>query len=88
MVSGIRESIRLGEADFGITQNYPGPTNKDTMKNLKLRALVKDAMFYRFIMVKSNGWIEPLDNSIRLGKVPSEVVEYLKNPENDEVLKS
>ena len=62
--------------------------SKDTMKNLKLRALVKDAMFYRFIMVKSNGWIEPLDNSIRLGKVPSEVVEYLQNPENDEVLKS
>ena len=62
--------------------------SKDTMKNLKLRALVKDAMFYRFIMVKSNGWIEPLDNSIRLGKVPSEVVEYLQNPENDEILKS
>ncbi len=62
--------------------------SKDTMKNLKLRSLVKDAMFYRFIMVKSNGWIEPLDNSIRLGKVPSEVVEYLQNPENDEILKS
>lgn len=60
----------------------------DTMKNLKLRALVKDCMFYRFIMLKSNGFIEPLDNSIRLGKVPSEVVLFLTNPENDEVLKS
>jgi hypothetical protein len=58
------------------------------MKNLKLRALVKDAMFYRFIMLKSNGFIEPLDNSIRLGKVPSEVVTFLSNPENDEILKS
>jgi len=28
----------------------------DSMENLKLRALVKDAMFYRFLMVKSNGW--------------------------------
>jgi len=62
--------------------------SKDTMKNLTLRSLVKDAMFYRFIMVKANGWIEPLDNSIRLGKVPSEVVQYLQNPENDEILKS
>jgi hypothetical protein len=62
--------------------------SKDTMKNLTLRSLVKDAMFYRFIMIKSNGWLEPLDNSIRLGKVPSEVVEYLQNPENDEILKS
>lgn len=60
----------------------------DTMKNLKLRALVKDAMFYRFILVKSNGYIEPLDNSIRLGKLPSEVVLFLSNPENDEILKS
>ena len=60
----------------------------DTMKNLKLRALVKDAMFYRFILVKSNGFIEPLDNSIRLGKLPSEVVLFLSNPENDEILKS
>jgi len=61
---------------------------KDDMESLKLRALVKDAMFYRFIMLKSNGFIEPLDNSIRLGKVPSEVVTFLRNPENDEVLKS
>jgi hypothetical protein len=60
----------------------------DTMKSLKLRALVKDAMFYRFILVKSNGFIEPLDNSIRLGKVPSEVVSFLQNAENDEILKS
>lgn len=60
----------------------------DTMKTLKLRALVKDAMFYRFIMLKSNGFIEPLDNSIRLGKVPSEVISFLKSSENDEILKS
>ena len=60
----------------------------NAMKILKLRALVKDAMFYRFLMLKSSGFIEPLDNSIRLGKVPSEVVSFLKSPENDEILKS
>ena len=31
---------------------------KSNMKDLKIRALVKDAMFYRFILVKSTGWIE------------------------------
>ena len=61
---------------------------KSNMKDLKIRALVKDAMFYRFILVKSTGWIETLDSGIRLGKVPSEVLTFLKNPENEEVLKS
>ncbi len=61
---------------------------KNNMKDLKIRALVKDAMFYRFILVKSTGWIETLDSGIRLGKVPSEVLTFLKNPENEEVLKS
>ena len=58
------------------------------MKNLKIRALVKDAMFYRFILVKANGWIETLDSGVRLGKVPSEVSTFLLNAENEEVLKS
>jgi hypothetical protein len=61
---------------------------KSNMKDLKIRALIKDAMFYRFILVKSTGWIETLDSGIRLGKVPSEVLTFLKNPENEEVLKS
>jgi len=62
--------------------------SKNNMKDLKIRALVKDCMFYRFILVKSTGWIETLDSGIRLGKVPSEVQTFLKNPENEEVLKS
>jgi len=61
---------------------------EDSMKNLKIRALVKDCMFYRFMLLKANGFIEPLDNSVRLGKVPSEVVSFLQNPENDEILKT
>jgi hypothetical protein len=62
--------------------------SNDTMKNLKIRALVKDAMFYRFILIKANSWIETLDSGVKLGKVPSEVVTFLKNAENEEVLKS
>ena len=58
------------------------------MKNLKIRALVKDALFYRFITTKANGWIETLDGNVKLGKRANEVVEFFKSPENEEILDS
>tara|TARA_B100000497_G_scaffold42700_1_gene49705 strand:+ start:549 stop:1565 length:1017 start_codon:yes stop_codon:yes gene_type:complete len=58
------------------------------MEDLKIRALIKDALYYRFITTKAGGWIEPIDSGIRLGKRPSEVLEFLKKPENDETLTS
>jgi len=61
-------------------------TSKMTMKDLKIAALVKDALYYRFITRKQNGWIETLDTAVKLGKSPSEVVAFLKNPENEESL--
>jgi hypothetical protein len=61
---------------------------KDNMQNLKIRALVKDALFYRFITTKSTGWIETLDSGEKLGKKPTEVVEHLKNPLHEETLLS
>lgn len=62
--------------------------SKASMEDLKIRALIKDTMFYRFILIKPNGWIETLDSSVKLGKVPSEVLAFLKNPENEEILNS
>lgn len=59
---------------------------KDSMENLKIRALVKDALFYRFLIPKSSGWIETMDSSEKLGKRPNEVAEYLKQPSNEETL--
>jgi len=59
-----------------------------TMEELKIRALIKDALYYRFITTKAGGWIEPIDSGIRLGKSPSEVFDFLKKPENDEALTS
>ena len=56
------------------------------MEELKIRALIKDALYYRFITTKAGGWIEPIDSGIRLGKTPSECLEFLKNPENEETL--
>jgi hypothetical protein len=62
--------------------------SKSKMEDLKIRALVKDSMFYRFITSKPSGWIETLDSGVKLGKVPAEVVTFLKNPEHDDLLKS
>jgi len=41
--------------------------SKLEMEDLKLRALIKDALYYRFLTTKASGWIEPLDSGIRLG---------------------
>ena len=58
------------------------------MEELKIRALIKDSLYYRFITTKAGGWIEPIDSGIRLGKTPSECLEFLKNPANEETLMS
>ena len=57
-----------------------------SMEELKIRALIKDSLYYRFITTKAGGWIEPIDSGIRLGKTPSECLEFLKNPEHEETL--
>ncbi len=61
---------------------------KASMEDLKLRALVKDAIYYRYLSTKGNGWIEPLNGGTKLGKSPSEVVAALKKPDNEEILLS
>jgi hypothetical protein len=63
-------------------------TSESSMEDLKIRALVKDSIFYRFIVPKANGWIETFDGTQKLGKNPSEVVEFLKDPINEEILTS
>ena len=59
-----------------------------SMEEIKIRALVKDCLFYRFLLTKAGGWIEPLDSGIRLGKRPSECLDYLMDPKNEETLLS
>ena len=56
------------------------------MEDLKINALVKDALYYKFIATKAKGWIQLTDSDVKLGKKPTEVVEFLKDPENEEVL--
>ena len=56
------------------------------METLKLKALVKDASFYKFIAPKADGMIYHMKTSTMLGRNSSDVVEYLKNPLNEQIL--
>ena len=62
--------------------------SKLDMEELKIRALVKDGLYYRFLTTKAGGWIEPIDSGVRMGKRPSEVLDFLKDPNNEESLLS
>lgn len=55
-------------------------------ETLKFRALVKDASFYKFIATKSDGFIYHLSSGTMLGRNPSDVVAFLRNPLNEEIL--
>jgi hypothetical protein len=57
------------------------------METLKLRAMVKDSTFYKLIATRGDGFIYHMASSTMLGKNPSEIVEHLKNPLNEEILK-
>jgi hypothetical protein len=56
------------------------------METLKLRSLIKDATFYKFIATKSDGFIYHIESNAMLGRNPTDVLEYLKNPLNEQIL--
>jgi len=56
------------------------------METLKLRSMVKDANFYKIIATRGDGFIYHMKSGSMLGKNASDVVEYLKNPLNEEIL--
>lgn len=53
---------------------------------LKIQALIKDAIFYKYIIMKSDQMLYEADTQILLGRNVSEVFEHLTNPLNDDVL--
>lgn len=56
------------------------------MESLKLRAIVKDATYYKVIATRGDGFIYHMKSATMIGKNPSDIVEYLKNPLNEEIL--
>lgn len=61
-------------------------TAKMSMEDLKLRALVKDASFYKVISPKADGMLYHTATATMLGRNVSDVVEYLKSPVNEDML--
>jgi hypothetical protein len=74
------ESNRTKAAD-----SFISTANLD-METLKLKALVKDASFYRVISLKADGMLYHNSSSTMLGRNVSDVVQYLKNPLNEDML--
>lgn len=56
------------------------------MEMLKIRALVKDATYYKLLALNSDGFIKHMESNTPVGKNPSEIVEFLKNPLNEKIL--
>jgi hypothetical protein len=56
------------------------------METLKLKCIVKDASFYKFLVHKPDGMIYHAKKSAMLGRNVSDCVEYLKNPMHEDIL--
>jgi hypothetical protein len=56
------------------------------METLKIKAIVRDCTYYKFIIPKSDGFIYHTDSSTMMGRNASDCVEFLKNPLNDNIL--
>jgi hypothetical protein len=57
------------------------------METLILRAVVKDAVYYKIVVTKPDGFIYHKDANQLLGRNQADIVEYLKNPTNEDMLK-
>jgi len=69
------------------SKDFIAAVNSD-METLKLRAIVKDAAYYKLIATKADGYFYHMQTGTILGRNVSDVVEYLKNPINEDIYKS
>ena len=56
------------------------------METLKLKAIVKDATYYKILVTKADGMIYEKTTGTMMGRNIAEVVEYIKNPLNEQTL--
>ena len=57
------------------------------METLKIKSIVRDSVFFKYIINKADGYIYHTKSSAMLGRNVSDVVEHLKNPLNEDILK-
>ena len=68
-------------------QGFLDATKLD-METLKIRAIVKDCVYYKYITTKADGYIYHTELNALMGKNVHDVLEHLKNPLNDEILQN
>jgi hypothetical protein len=66
-------------------QTFLDTCNLD-METLKLKAIVKDALYYKLLMTRTDGFIYYKEKQAMLGRNQAEIVEFLKNPLQEEIL--
>ena len=57
------------------------------MESLKIKSIVRDSVFFKYIINKADGYIYHVKSNALLGRNVADVVEHLKNPLNEDVLK-
>jgi hypothetical protein len=57
------------------------------METLKIKSIVRDSSFFKYIVSKPDGYIYHTKLNALLGRNVSDVIEHLKNPLNEDVLK-
>jgi len=57
------------------------------METLKLKSIVRDSTFFKYIIPKADGYIYHAKTNGLLGRNVSDVVEHLRNPLNEDILK-
>jgi hypothetical protein len=57
------------------------------METLKIKAIVKDSIFFKYIVNKADGHIYHTQSGTMMGRNVSDVIEYLRNPLNEDLLK-
>ena len=57
------------------------------METLKIKSIVRDSFFFKYIINKADGFIYHTKSSALLGRNVADALEYLKNPLNEDVLK-
>jgi hypothetical protein len=56
------------------------------METLKIKSIVRDSSFFKYIISKADGYIHHAKTGTMLGRNVSDVVEHLKNPLNEDIL--
>ena len=57
------------------------------METLKIKSIVRDSVFFKYIVNKADGYIYHTKTNTLLGRNVSDVVEHMKNPLNEDILK-